>query len=215
MDLSTAVVIGNGESRKTFPTYSLTGKMVLVGCNAVHRDTIIDHLVCCDERMIREAVENPNTIQTKIYVRESSYQLFRKIQKRKNIFLLPQIPNPQLITVDLARNWGSGTYAHLIASQLDNIQTIYLLGYDLFSKNNFVNNIYKNTKNYSSSASQAIDPSFWIWQSAKIFRLFHWINYKIVNKKDWNLPKEWLLSNVEKINLNEFEKLCTESLHDK
>lgn len=215
MDDTTAVVVGNGESRKNFPVYKLTGHVHLVGCNAIHRDTIVDHLVCCDERMIREAVINPNTMSTNIYVREHGYQLFRKIQKYKNIRLLPEIPNQQLIRVDNPRNWGSGTYAHLIASQIENVKTVYMLGYDLFSNDNYVNNIYKGTPNYRIAASHAIDPSYWVWQSAKVFRTFPHIDYKVINKSSWDIPKEWKQSNVEKILLEDFEKKCEEELFNK
>lgn len=215
MDFTIAVVVGNGESRKNFPIHNITGHAQLIGCNAIHRDTIVDHLVCCDERMIREAVINPNTMETRIYVREHGYQLFRKIQKRKNIHLVPNIPQPQLIRVDNPRNWGSGTYAHLIASQLEGIETIYMLGFDLYSHNQYVNNIYKGTKNYSVSASHAIDPTYWIWQSNKVFKLYSNIKYKVVNKTSWELPKEWRLSNVEKIDYEEFEKYCEMELYNK
>lgn len=215
MDKTIAVVVGNGESRTNFPVYKLTDHVELVGCNAIHRDTIVNHLVCCDERMIREAIQNVNTEETKIYVREHGYQLFRKVFKKKNITLLPEIPQPQLIRVDNPRNWGSGTYAHLIASQLPEVKTIFLLGFDLHSSNQFVNNLYKNTKNYSSSSHHAIDPSYWIWQSAKVFRIYAHINYKVVNTVDWVLPKEWNLTNVEKINLEDFKKYCEEELYNK
>ena len=215
MDHTIAVVVGNGESRRHFPVYKLTGHVQLVGCNAIHRDTIVDHLVCCDERMIREAVANPNTMSTNIYVREHGYQLFRKIQKYKNIKLVPAIPNRQLIRVDDPRNWGSGTYAHLIASQLDHVSTVYMLGYDLFSQDQFVNNLYKGTPNYRTNASHAIDPSYWIWQSAKVFKTFPHLRYKVVNKHNWTMPKEWCLSNVEKILLDDFEKLCETDLFNK
>ena len=215
MDHTIAVVVGNGESRQNFPAHLLTGCVQLVGCNAAHREIIFDHLVCCDERMVREAVQNPNTAETRIYVREHGYQLFRKIQKRKNIFLVPEIPNPQIIRVDHPRNWGSGTYAHLLASQLTNVSTIYLLGFDLYGNNQFVNNLYKNTANYSTSAGHAIDPSYWIWQSAKVFRTYQNIKYKIVNKTDWVMPKEWILGNVEKILLQDFEKYCETDLFNK
>jgi hypothetical protein len=212
MDRSIAVVVGNGESRKHFPVYKITGHVPLIGCNAIHRDTIVDHLVCCDERMIREAVLNPNTAETCIYVREHGYQFFRKVQKRKNIIRVPNIPNPQLIRVDNPRNWGSGTYAHLIASQLNEVKTIYMLGFDLYSPNQFVNNLYKNTKNYSNSNGHAIDPSYWIWQSAKVFKIYSHIRYCVVNRSSWSLPKEWQLDNVEKINYEDFEKYCETEL---
>jgi hypothetical protein len=194
--LDSAIVIGNGESRRPINIQNLTGNTVLVGCNAIHRDAVVNHLICCDDRMVREAVENPNTASTFIYVRESAYQWFRKVQKHKNIILLPDIPNQEHNRIDQPRNWGSGTYALLVASQLPDIKKLYLLGFDLYGNEYLVNNLYKNTKNYSAGGSHAIDPSYWIWQAAKVFKLFPDIEYNIINQPNWKMPPEWKGSNV-------------------
>jgi len=198
------LVMGNGESRSSINIQNLLGKISLVGCNAIHRDAVVNHLVCCDERMVREAVENPNTASTFIYVREHAYQWFRKVQKHKNIILLPDIPNQENNRIDQARNWGSGTYALLVASQLPETKKIYLLGFDLYGNVNLVNNLYKNTKNYSAGGSHSIDPSYWIWQAAKVFKLFPDIKYNIINHDSWPMPPEWKKSNVEFLSIENF-----------
>jgi hypothetical protein len=101
---NSVLVIGNGESRGSINIQNLLGNISLVGCNAIHRDAVVNHLICCDERMVREAVENPNTASTFIYVREHAYQWFRKVQKRKNIILLPDIPDQEHNRIDQPRN---------------------------------------------------------------------------------------------------------------
>jgi len=68
--VSQALVIGNGESRRNLDLNSLKIHNILIGCNAIHRDVTVDHLVCCDRRMVEEAVQNPDTTNTEIYVRE-------------------------------------------------------------------------------------------------------------------------------------------------
>jgi hypothetical protein len=50
-----ALVIGNGESRRHVDVSTYT-QHILIGCNAIHRDLAVDHLVCCDQRMVKEAV---------------------------------------------------------------------------------------------------------------------------------------------------------------
>lgn len=202
-----AIVIGNGESRRSIDIQNLTGKILLVGCNAIHRDAVVNHLVCCDDRMVREAVENPNTASTFIHVREHSYQWFRKVQKRKNIILLPDIPEQEHNRIDQPRNWGSGTYALLIASQQADIKKIYLLGFDLYGNDRLVNNLYKNTNNYSAGGSHAVDPSYWIWQTAKVFKLFSDIKYTIVNHTHWKMPTEWQQANVGFQDVENFKTL--------
>jgi len=73
--MSRAVVIGNGESRRAIDIELLKADS-LIGCNAIHRDTVVDHLICCDRRMADEAVENPQTKNTLIYVRPSWFHYF-------------------------------------------------------------------------------------------------------------------------------------------
>ena len=51
-----AVVIGNGESRASLDLPNLKKIVTLIGCNAIHRDLRVDHLVCCDHRMVQEVV---------------------------------------------------------------------------------------------------------------------------------------------------------------
>ena len=47
-------VIGNGQSRQNVKLDKLQGS--IVGCNALCRDFVADHLVCADRRMVREAL---------------------------------------------------------------------------------------------------------------------------------------------------------------
>ncbi len=196
MILDSAVVIGNGESRKPIDIQKLTGRIILIGCNAIHRDAIVDHLICVDNRMVEEAVANINTSETNIYVRSSSYNLFHTVQRRKNILLVPPIPNQSTDRIDQSRNWGSGSFALLIGAQLPNVNKIYLLGFDLYGIDSFVNNLYKNTKNYSDEQSHAINPDYWINQSLKIFKLYPNKEFVIVNQSNWKIPNQWCLENV-------------------
>ena len=86
-----SLVVGNGESRNLIDINAFSKDHILIGCNALHRDLIVDHLVCCDRRMVEEAVESPNTSQTKIYAREDWFKYYRKIKKdrrKKQSFLI-------------------------------------------------------------------------------------------------------------------------------
>lgn len=200
--MSNVLVIGNGESRKGINIDELEG-YIKVGCNAIHREFQVDHLVCCDRRMIVEAAKtlNPNTL---LHVRPEWYRHYRKVEKNKNVQELPPVITQGELKVDRAEHWGSGTYAILIGSLLS--EDITLLGFDLYGDGNQVNNIYKGTENYGKIGGQAVDPSFWIYQTAAIFRTFHQKKFTIINKADWILPKEWNRSNVTVKTLDEFLK---------
>ena len=197
---SQALVIGNGESRGRIDLLAFKATHVILGCNALHRDMVVDHLICCDHRMVREALENPATANTMIHVRDNWHHYFRKIQKNKNVKLLPDLPYEAVSRMDNPVHWGSGPYAVLIAALLDH-SSVSLVGFDLHGRQDRVNNIYKDTVNYSNSKSHAVDPSYWIYQIGKVFELFPKIEFKIMNTVGWHMPTEWQKSNVKFIAL--------------
>jgi hypothetical protein len=189
-----AVVLGNGESRQGIDFSPLRNNHTFIGCNAIHRDMIVDHLICCDRRMAEEATkeQNPSTL---IYVREDWYHYFRKIRKNKNIRQVPDLPYKSIDRQDQPFHWGSGPYAILLAATLD-VDLIKLYGFDLYGINNRVNNVYKGTDNYSKVDAQSIDPSYWIYQIAKVFEYFPNKKFEIYNHREWAVPREWQKSNV-------------------
>lgn len=199
------LVVGNGESRKDIQLKKFN--YPIIGCNALHREFTTNYLVCCDRRMADEAVKNPSTSITNIYVRKEWYQHFRKILKNKNIKALPDLPFFGELKKDQPEHWGSGCYAVLLAA-LFGFTEIQLLGFDLYSTNNKVNNIYKGTRNYSNSDSQAVDCSFWIYQIGKIFRHYPDKKFIIINSSNWKLPDQWVNNNVE---LRNIEQLTIDS----
>ncbi len=164
-----------------------------------------EHLICFDRRMADEATSSEVTRSSKIYVRKDWFHYFRKIRKNKNVLEVPIIPYTGKTKADDPMNWGSGPYAVLKAAELSN--TIYLLGFDLYSKGHRVNNVYKGTNNYSSPDSKPVDPAFWIHQIGRLMTRFYDKKFVIINEPDWNIPKEWNLTNVRFMNINEFNTM--------
>ena len=192
-------MFGNGESRAGIDLHQYKD-FITVGCNAIHRDFTVDHLVCCDARMVREALENPQTDSSKIYVRDNWHHYFRKILKNKHIQLVPELPYRGELRPDQPVHWGSGPYAVLVAAGMD-VEEIWLLGFDLYGRNNKVNNVYKGTKNYNAEGSVAVDHSYWQYQISKVFEYYPNIKFKILNKAHWLLPGEWQKNNVERVDI--------------
>lgn len=188
-----ALVIGNGESRRNVDVNSLKKKFTTIGCNAIHRDFIVDHLVCCDRRMVAESLENPYI--ENIYTRERYWHDFKKLKKEKRVQLLPSLPYEGFDRADNPVHWGSGPYAVLLATTM-NFNKIHLLGFDLYGTESKINNCYKNTNNYSKSETAAVDPSYWIYQIKKVFELNQNKKFFIYNNSNWTLPREWTYSNV-------------------
>ena len=190
-----ALVVGNGESRRHVDI-SIYTDHILIGCNAIHRDLNVNHLICCDRRMAEEAVNNPDTKDTEIYVRDHWHHYFKKIRKNKNINLLPEVPTRGELKKDQGEHWGSGAYAVLVAAVLG-YEEVTLIGFDLYPIEHAVNNIYKGTVNYARIGAQAVDPSYWIYQIAAVFMYYPNTKFVIRNRPGWPMPTEWQKNNVE------------------
>jgi hypothetical protein len=199
--MSSAIVLGNGESRKHIDLTSFNDQHTLFGCNAIHRDIIVDHLICCDHRMVREALKNSEIKRSLIYVRSNWYHYFRKILKNKNVKLLPSLPYQGSDRADKPENWGSGAYAILTAATLG-FSNINIIGFDLYGVNGRVNNVYKDTENYSDSTKHAVDHSYWVYQISKTFELFSNTQFNIFNCNNWVMPERWCRRNVKKLNID-------------
>ena len=200
--MSSVIVVGNGESRKYIDLKQIA--VPIIGCNALHRDLCVDHLITCDRRMLHEALTSENTSETKIYVRPENYHHFRKMVKDKRIQRLPELPYQGTLKQDEPRNWGSGGYAVLLAAQSD-FDNVALIGFDLYGMDNRVNNIYKNSQHYLTADKPAVDPSYWQYQMAKVFECYPNKNFIIYNHQDWVMPKNWRKDNVKLKFLKSFD----------
>lgn len=178
-------VIGNGESRKGFDLYTLEWLGETVGTNAVHRDFIPDNLVCCDRRMVSEAVNND--YKNPLYTRKDWRKNFSFWQ---NVRELPALPYNGDKRIDDPFQWGSGGHALNLACTF-NPNFVVMIGFDLYSSDKLFNNIYKDTENYNTKTKHATDPSYWIYQTAKLFEHYPNIKFLQIQPDDWDPPEEW------------------------
>lgn len=187
------IVLGNGESRQGINIDLI--KETKIGCNAIHRDYKVDHLICVDRRMVKEVIDAKYNQNSYIYTRPDWYKQFQKI---KHIRLVPDLPySGGFEKKDDPFHWGSGPYAVLLGAKLAKGEFVQMLGFDLYgTKDNKFNNIYKNTNNYNSEYKKPIDPKFWIYQIGKVFEYFPTTNFQIFCNEGWTLPKQWRRSNV-------------------
>ncbi len=181
------IVIGNGESRKHIDISQI--KDYKIGCNAICRDFDVDHLVCVDRRMVKEAISN--NVSCNIYTRQDWMSEFKNY---KNVKPVPHLHYEGKLRMDHPFQWGSGPYAVLLATKY--AKRIKLLGFDLYSENKNVNNIYKDTEHYDKSSKHPVDPSYWIHQISKVFELFPKKRFRIYQHKEWSLPESWHFKNV-------------------
>jgi len=198
------LVIGNGESRKFIKIKDTFKNFVLIGCNAIHRDIPVHHLVCSDRRMVEEALSSENTKNTLIHTRKDYFNYYSKNFKNVKSFI--ELPYEGNNKADNPIHWGSGPYAVLTAAQIESENNIYLLGFDLYPIDNKFNNIYKDSMHYQHKGSSPVDFSFWEYQISKVFENFPNKSFTVLNHEDWKMPRSWNKTNVD------FKILATKNL---
>jgi hypothetical protein len=185
--------IGNGESRQGYDLSPLRSHGKLYGSNAVHRDTTVDHLVCCDKRMAQEAISYGYT--GTMYTREDWMLDFRD----PKVKVLPVFKWDQHEKWEKTFHWGSGLHsAHLALRHKTDV--LVMIGHDFWSADGLHNNLYKGTNNYQSVDYSAVDPRFWVLQFAILFAQFPDTQFFFCqpNIDDWKKPQEWeAYSNVQ------------------
>lgn len=77
--------------------------------------------------------------------------------------------------------WSAGPTAAYIAIKQNNPKEVYMLGHDLTSNNNKLNNMYKDTKWYRKGDSEKTTGANWINQWLELFNLFPNITFFKVN----------------------------------
>lgn len=210
--MSTAFVIGNGESRKIFPIEQLKGKGVIYGCNAIYRDhpLLCDKIFSVNAPMYEELVEakKQNIMSAELFginnISKWNYvlpdddpgyvpeglKLYRQWQggdMKRNLYK----------TRDFSQNRGSGCSAVLDAAE-QGFDDVCILGFDILGARQWEmstdyqsfsreqNNIYKNTRNYPPRASMKAYMKYeWMYQLTQIFRRFPNTNFYFFNRHEY------------------------------
>ena len=192
------VVIGNGESRKLINLSEI--KSETIGCNAIFRDCIVDHLVCVDRRTLKEAINHENTKHTMIYTRPDWLNMYT------SVFEVPELFYEGKERPDKPMHRGSGQFALLVAIDNCNSENIDIIGFDLYGNDNKINNIYKGTKSYENDNSHAVDPRYWIYQNKKIFEYFSKFTFNYYVNNSFKVPDSWTgLKNLKIKDIKKYE----------
>lgn len=175
------IVIGNGTSRTKINLDLLHEPKV--GCNAIFRDYFVDYLVCCDKRIVKQALPFHKNIYTR-----------QRWNKDFGVNPLPDLPYKGNDRRDDPFHWGTGPYAILLAATLS--KNVKMIGFDLYGIEGKVNNVYSGTEGYSARDTAQVDHSYWLYQIAKIFRHNGNTQFTIYQTENWKFPKGWNYANV-------------------
>ena len=108
--------------------------------------------------------------------------------------------------IEYPREWCAGATAIHLACQ-EGADEIYMLGFDLSSYDEPLNNIYKGTDNYLPTESKGFNPINWIKQLNTVFNEFSDTKFYWGENRDVRVPKI-LKKNVENISYKTLDKIC-------
>ena len=147
----------------------------------------------------------------KVYLKEKVRLIDKEDLKRKcynnvGLYITWIEKEDKVFSIDYPREWCAGTTAIHLACQ-EGVDEIYMLGFDLTSYNEPINNIYKGTDNYLSNESKGFNPINWIKQLNTVFDEFIDTKFYWVENRDTRSPK-MLKNNVENISYKTLDKIC-------
>lgn len=109
--------------------------------------------------------------------------LQRKMEKDIGVWITYVDENDPINTIGFPSGWSAGNTALHLACQ-QGAKEIYILGFDLSSYNEKLNNIYKGTDNYLPSDARGFNPVNWINQMQTVFREFKDVQFYWVDAKE-------------------------------
>ena len=177
-----AFVLGNGESRKGIQIEDLKKHGTVFACNGVYRTDRPDFLVTVDPKMMIEIAESEYIKNNKVW---SNFNV--QYNKHQNILDHVKWFQPSL-------GWSSGPTALRMACDRKHPE-IYILGFDLSTYEDTLNNIYKGTDNYLPATSKGFNSINWLNQMKAVFqefsdKQFYWVDRQDENKFHFDNVKD-------------------------
>ena len=130
--------------------------------------------------------KDPVTLKERI---EAAIQMFpsldmkdlqMKMEKDVGVWITYVREDDNINTIDFPVGWSTGNTAMHLACQ-QGAKEIYILGFDLSSYDEPLNNMYKGTDNYLSSDARGFNPVNWQNQMQSVFREFKDVQFSWVD----------------------------------
>jgi|TARA_B110000285_G_scaffold149432_1_gene166825 hypothetical protein len=137
--------------------------------------------------------KDPVTLKERI---ESAIQMFpsldmkdlqMKMEKDVGVWITYVSEDDNINTIDFPIGWSAGNTAMHLACQ-QGATEIYILGFDLSSYDEPLNNMYKGTDNYLSGDARGFNPVNWQNQMQTVFREFKDVQFSWVVSRPWDWP---------------------------
>jgi len=157
--MTTAFLIGNGLSRKPIDLSKLKGDTY--GCNLIYTEFMPDYLCLMDKKVMEKVLEDSIDIIPYTWKRKQSDFSKQKVCNANQV---------NTIESDLLYR-NSGLLSLELALEQKKYDTIYFLGYDLYTnvQRQYINNVYKEDSLYRKNTKDH-DPA--IGHIARFLRVF-------------------------------------------
>ena len=190
VNINTAFVLGNGQSRLNLDTPKLLPLGTVYGCNALYREMEPHVLVCVDVKMVNEVIASGYHRTHEVWTNPN-----KGITNKANLNFF----NPH-------KGWSSGPTALWFASQ-QSFKEIYIFGFDYQGVEGKFNNVYADTFNYKRSHDPATFFGNWLNQTEKVIKEFNHIRFfRVIEPKTFIPDKLQNISNLEHITYDMFEQ---------
>ncbi len=143
--------------------------------------------------------KDPVTLQEKIEVAMrmnpdlDMADLRNKMEKDVGIWITYLREEDNVVSIDYPVGWSAGNTALHLACQ-HSPEKVYIMGFDMSSYHEPLNNIYKGTENYLPADSRGFNPTNWINQMMVTMDEFSHIEFAIVGK---DIDKEQLCEELK------------------
>ena len=137
--------------------------------------------------------KDPGTLQEKVKSAIKinpwldSKDLVMKMEKDMGVWITFVEEGDNVTPIDFPVGWSAGCTALHLACQDVEIEEIYILGYDLSSYKDTLNNLYKGTDNYLPATAKGFNSTNWMNQMATVFKefsdkQFYWVDRQFEEK---------------------------------
>jgi len=106
-----------------------------------------------------------------------------KMEKDVGVWITYVNENDPINTIDFPIGWSAGNTALHLACQ-QGATEVYIMGFDLSSYDEPLNNLYKGTDNYLPSDAKGFNSTNWMNQMQAVFREFGDITFSWVDAKE-------------------------------
>jgi len=148
----------------------------------IHKSSpVTDHCVISgkDPATLHEKIETAIKMNPDLDMKD----LRMKMEKDVGVWITYVDENDHINNIDFPIGWSAGNTALHLACQ-QGTKEIYVLGFDLSSYDEPLNNIYKGTDNYLPSDAKGFNSTNWMNQMQTVFREFKDVQFSWVDAKE-------------------------------